>query len=344
MTARAERRLGAIRLIVLGLLACTGCRDAPQAPAPSERASSARPETTTSASAGAPPALDPSAAARVLAPSETLSITLDDPGSEPRRKLRHRPALGDKRRLALKADVQSIVARASQRSSLRYQVDAEVTAATEDGCDVRVSIVAASADDAPADDAQERDAIAALVGLAGTMRIDGGGAVIRGIDGVGKGASLQLFSSVAAAMRDAVAPLPGEPVGKNARWRAVDRIWRGGAALLRTTRFRLEEDGRDGLRISGAVSEQPLADGLPDPALPLGVSVRALTGIGSGKRRIAWRDGALFPIAADSEVASDLRLEVSVVGPTGVARSVETVRITQLLTLLDEAEGRALTP
>jgi len=141
----------------------------------------------------------------------------------------------------------------------------------------------------------------------------------------------QLWTTIGEALRDAVVPWPSEPVGTGARWQVVDQIRRAGVWLTRTTRFRLDERHTQRVRLSAAVTERPTSDAGPDPALPSGVRVRALEGLAAGKRRVAFRTKQILPLASDSEIASDLRIEVT---PAAGAPQVKSVHLTQVVALV----------
>ena len=266
---------------------------------------------------GAPDAISAKDASLALPSDQRVRITLKDPGAEPRAPLIYSAEAGDKQSVQIAATITNIVERQPVKTELRFEVLTEVTQVIDQRYGIKLTVTAAES--APV-----------LLGKHTMMLVSKRGVVEpielpRGLDDQGR----QLWASVGEMMRDSIVQLPEAAVGVGAKWDALDRIWRGGAALLRTTRYTLEERGDAKSRVRGVVTEQPVVEGARDPALPSELSLKAISGISAGKRRVAWR--GILPTAAESDIASDLQLEVKV---KGADASVQSVRLTQVLLLV----------
>ena len=117
---------------------------------------------------------------------------------------------------------------------------------------------------------------------------------------------MQLWTSVAEAVSDAIVALPAEPIGPGAKWTVIERLRRGGVVMLRKTAFELVDIEKGELLVLGEVVEVAVADGARDPAMAKEVSLEVLDGVAAGKRRHKVLAGQLWPIASETELATDL--------------------------------------
>lgn len=331
-------------LALLGMALLVACDDRAPSPSGAPASSQAAPPASAAVTAAKPApslptpagsALSAAEAAQALPGDQPLLVLVDDPGEAPRQVLSHQPAVGERATLSIEAHVMSMAGGDVSQHAFVFAVDARVIEPR--GQDIAVSLSVTKAEPKPPGSAAD-DVLPRLVGTSTIWRMDRRGglrdAPLPAIDPEAR----QLWVTVADALRDAIPPLPDSAVGKGARWTATDRIWRGGVMLLRESQILLEDSGGDTLRIKAQVIERPVRDGARDPATPSELAITAHAGMGAGARRLAWQPGKLLPLAADSQIAADLRIEVRPLGDTSkdAAPRSEDVRITQVLTLLRE--------
>jgi hypothetical protein len=144
---------------------------------------------------------------------------------------------------------------------------------------------------------------------------------------------LQLWSSVAEAVGDAVVPFPLEPIGTGAVWTVLDRVRRAGVDMLRRTRWTLVSRKDGELQIEGEVTEVPIAGTAHDPSLPKELELSVESGLAAGKRR-ARVGSQLWPLASTTELSSDLVLVARPRPGAGLGQSeprTSRVKITEVL-------------
>src|SRR5690606_994466 len=91
----------------------------------------------------------------------------------------------------------------------------------------------------------------------------------------------------------------------------IDRQRRAGVTMLRKTEMTLLDITDGDLRLGGRVVEAAIAGTAQDPALPKEVALEVLEGVAVGKRRHTLRGTELWPLAAETELSSDLRLQAT---------------------------------
>lgn len=141
----------------------------------------------------------------------------------------------------------------------------------------------------------------------------------------------QLWTSVGEAVSDAVVAFPAEPIGAGARWTLLDRQARAGVVMLRRTELTLLDVTGDELRLRGDVLEAAIAGSAQDPALPKEITLEVLEGVTIGKRRHTLRSGELWPLAASTELSSDLVLRATATANGFSDTKTSKVKITQIL-------------
>lgn len=322
---------------------CGGGGASPPSPAASDSASA----PTASVSAPEPeaaPEPEPSSAPRPdLAPAlteaqadaivalEATKVELLAPGAEPRRTLRYSAKAGARSRLRLEYDVAMVQSSRDEDTSSRpvpgLSLDVTVSRTTK-GFGLKVEGARAT----PVGDAEKllaEEVAPLLESLSGKS-----GAVEFSARGIGAGSpsrpkgleleALQIWSSLDETARDLTPPLPEEPVGRGARWRASYRLRRAGLPLVRTLEVELA-DG-EGTVLAVVLREQPIAGKADDPLMPEGMSVVARGGGATGRGSLHL-DSSAMPIEAD--LSLDSVTDITIAGPPGGAPLETTLRLRQ---------------
>lgn len=271
---------------------------------------------------------EPTLTGTTLAPATTVpaaATELLDAGREPRRVLRFAVKPGS---TTVDVVVDLDITQDSGEPvvldlpAIRQRLRLTTGAANADGSvPIDLEVEAASVDGASSLPDRERDAVdaqlALIVGLRGSGRIDPQGRVEDfsydapdGLDG-GLASVVEGLSDQVAAL---VAPVPAEPVGVGARWRATTNASVGGASVPVTTVF--EITAIDGDDITYTSTSEGRADDLPlaPPGLSAGTTMHLVelrsTGRGAGRFSLA-------SLAASADVRSETEQSMTLDGPDG---------------------------
>jgi hypothetical protein len=141
----------------------------------------------------------------------------------------------------------------------------------------------------------------------------------------------QLWTSIGEAVADAIVAFPGEPIGAGAKWTVFDRQQRAGVVMLRKTDMTLLDITDGDLRLSGELIEAAIAGSAHDPALPKEITLEVLEGVTVGKRRHTLRGAELWPLAALTELSSDLSLRATATAGHFADTKTSKVKLTQIL-------------
>lgn len=120
----------------------------------------------------------------------------------------------------------------------------------------------------------------------------------------------QLLEAIWEVWADAFVVAPEVPVGAGALWQSLSRRHRAGAELLRLERVRLDRNEAGHLVMEVGAREIALAQTSTDPAVPEELAMTTRSGLALGKRRVV-RDASLWPLALDSDLATDLVFDVT---------------------------------
>ncbi len=299
---KSHRLLLAAPLLVLAASACGGDDEA--APATSVAVSTA-PATTAPATAPttapttvapttvattAPPTTAPVTTAPATTAPETSgadqgpTVTLLDPGAEPRSPLR----------FDLPAGTSSMTTTQTQQIDQTFNGDAQPTAAfgflfvmqidtvaTAEGYEVTSTVTSAGSGPGTAADvaAALDESLAALVGFRSVSLIDDRGRILSAE--IDEASLAGAPAEVADIMRQlgesnqVAAPLPDEAVGVGARWQVEQRLELNGIALVQTTEYTLTAIDGPVLTIEVSGSQTPIETTVELPGLE-GVDVEIL--------------------------------------------------------------------
>ena len=305
-------RLLAVAAITVTLAACGDGDDGDDGAA--STTAPADPSVTTATSETAPSGPDDGAS--------PYTVTVEDPGREPRQQLRIHVTPGDADRLTQRQEttievragdqVQSAPSPVTELDITHTVVEVDGDRITAEGTydDVRVL-------DAPGTDpgtvAQVRELLAGFLdATAHTTYTASGGIIDARIDGLeleGPGAAFvdQLAASITDSAESLSVPFPDEPVGAGARWRVDADVVLAGLPVEVTTTVTLTELTDD--RATGTIEQRMRF--LPGPVDMFGTAAEVLSGELSGGGSIVWDlAGGLIP-RSDVSIAGTTVLEVN---------------------------------
>jgi hypothetical protein len=253
----------------------------------------------------------PAAQADTLVPAGQLRVELLSAGGMPRQPVRTTVRTGRREELELTADVGVTVAAGGGDPSpqtvprLHVALEAEVVKADGDKTSLQVKLVEVRTEGGP----DVSEVTKSLQGAAFEIPLnERGRAGAPSVPAAASAPALQLWSTVAEALREMVTPFPAEPIGRGAQWHAFERQPRAGVEMLRRTRYTLVKIEGEELSIRGEVREVAVAGGSArDPALPEGLRLNPIEGSASGEH--TWRRpllDAVLPVASDSRLQSKL--------------------------------------
>jgi hypothetical protein len=256
------------------------------------------------------------------APSPGVTLTLLESGREPRTALRYpsEPTAAGKLslglRLAMKMEMPGSPVPPVTMPGLRLLVDV-ASSRTEQGVKYQFTVADAdliSTDNAhPSLLAEMRKGVSTVVGASGHLILEP-----RGTRGdlslalpAGIGQELgQFLNSARLAIGQMVVPLPAEPVGKGAKWEAVEVVSQDGISVREKTYFELV--AIDGPRVlirtqtvQSAERQRAALPGLPD-----GVTAEVMSLRGSGTGEIELDLRRLVPGNMREEVKTDVSFVV----------------------------------
>lgn len=250
------------------------------------------------------------------------TVTVEDPGREPRQPLRIRVAPGDVDRLTQRQEttievragdqVQSAPSPVTELDITHTVVGVDGERITSDGTydDVRV-LDSPGAD--PATVAQVRQLLAGFLdATAHTTYTERGGIIDVRIDGLeldGPGAAFvdQLAASITDSAESLSVPFPDEPVGEGARWRVDTEVVLAGLPVEVTTTVTLNELTDD--RATGSIEQRMRF--VPGPVDMFGTAAEVINGELGGGGSIEWDlAGGLLP-RSDVTMAGTTILEVN---------------------------------
>jgi hypothetical protein len=310
MTRARSLRLLAVALVAVTLAACGDGDDGDVASAsttaPADPSTTTSPETAPTESEGASP----------------YTVTLEDPGQEPRQELRIRVAPGDVDRLTQRQETTIEVRAGDQVQSAPspiteldlthtvVEVDGERITAEGTYDDVRV-LDSPGAD--PATVAQVRQLLSGFLdATAHTTYTARGGIIDVRLDGLeleGPGAAFvdQLAASITDSAESLSVPFPDEPVGAGARWRVDAEVVLAGLPVEVTSTVTLGELTDD--RATGSIEQRMRF--VPGPVDMFGTAAEVISGELTGGGSIVWDlVGGLTP-RSDVSIAGTTVLEVN---------------------------------
>lgn len=157
-----------------------------------------------------------------------------------------------------------------------------------------------------------------LAGITGWGRIDNrgqtleGGIEMPGLDGQIE----QVLGNVEQYTQQLTAPLPLEPVGVGARWRAVNDIESGGYQVTQTAEYTLISRSGNQAVLELKVTQTAEPQSVSAPGIPAGLQAEltALESTGSG--RISIDLSRMVPVDSSMDLATDTALSLAVAGQT----------------------------
>lgn len=313
------RTLLGLTLTAALVTACGGDDDVAATPSTSEATTTSAPEPTTTTEA--PAAAGPSG----------YTVTVEDPGAEPRRQLRLQAEVGAVDAVTQRQEMAIEVRAGGQVQSAPTSVtEMDVSYEIEDVTDERITAVG-TYDDVrvldepgtdPATNAQVRELLEAFRGATATTSYAPNGVVlsaeIDGLDLPGTAGPMveQLASSLTDSVESLSVPFPDEAVGAGARWRVDTRTEIVGLPVEITTVVMLDELTGDAP--SGTV-EQTLRF-VPGDVEVFGSPATVVEGELRGGGTIAW------DLAGGVVPRSDLTTEGTTVLDVGGTRIEQSQR------------------
>lgn len=311
MTRTRFLRLLAVAVVPVVLAACgddDGDVGAASTTAPAD------PAATTATSQAAPSESDDGAS--------PYTVTLEDPGREPRQRLRIEVAPGDVDRVTQRQEttievragdqVQSAPSPVTELDLTHTVVEVDGERITAEGTydDVRV-LDSPGAD--PATVAQVRELLSGFLdATAHTTYTARGGIIDVRLDGLeleGPGAAFvdQLAASITDSAESLSVPFPDEPVGAGARWRVDAEVVLAGLPVEVTSTVTLSELTDD--RATGSIEQRMRF--VPGPVDMFGTAAEVISGELTGGGSIVWDlAGGLTP-RSDVSIAGTTVLEVN---------------------------------
>ncbi|MEM9455658.1 MAG: hypothetical protein AAGF11_15860 [Myxococcota bacterium] len=270
----------------------------------------------------APPAVEKITVATRSAPT----ITLDDPGQEPRAPLRLRPAAGTRETLELaigmtmgmRSDGQDLPA--IPVPTTRTRLSSQVQQAGPDGITVKhavedMSVEATSAVPQAVVD-QVRATIEPLRKYQAVTRMDPRGIVLGGDALIPRDMPVttrQTMQQLTESMGQLTAPLPREAVGIGARWTAVSDITQNGMKLRQTVHYTLVARAEDQATLELTL-EQVLLDSKVDVPGTLGSSARVGRFDSAGRGTVELDLRHVSPTSVQMTIELSMAMDISAMG------------------------------
>ncbi|MCB9734691.1 MAG: hypothetical protein H6745_19070 [Deltaproteobacteria bacterium] len=320
---RTDRSLLApLALVLLG--GCSGEKPAqpaaaPTAPAPSspEGPAASEPASTSESTRPAKKAHVPPAKAAAATPS--LTVTLLEPGAEPRAALRLHPTAGAAERLAVTLHVEDTLTFSGHviprppLDDLELALTALPKAVEADGAVAfELSVVDARADAPPAKDrvrTKVDEILARLAVTRGAAKVSATGRPLEGgLDAVAptKDATGRVAGSYLRALQNLAVALPDEAVGAGARWRVERALPNVIPGLVTTATYTLEKREGDVLTLAMTVAATVPPGAIDFPGAPAGATLEKYDAEGSGALTLDL--GHLLPTQASASYTSDTLL------------------------------------
>lgn len=247
----------------------------------------------------------PRTAERPGASGGAVTVTLLEPGTEPRRTLRYGPHVGDRFELVMSMtmDVHQKVGghvtpytpTPEMVMTMRASV-ASISAAGEIRVEYTVTDSAAKPRPGGNDQvtAKAGEALHGLVGATGYGLLTSRGEVLGADFKVPDGTSPLIVQAVAGmkqSMSQLAAPLPEEPVGTGARWKVAAHPTLQGIATDQTMTFGLERSEGDEIALQVSIEQQAAPQDVHNPLLPAGtrLHVKSSEVTGTGSNHISLR-------------------------------------------------------
>ncbi len=263
-------------------------------------------------------AMAPSDAAKRLPPELGAVVHLIDRGVDPMSPLRFVAAPGGTTQVVVATQTMMAVRDDAHPDAVPVpgvRAQLRVVTATDAGgsvLDVTIEAIALEAPDAATERVlpEVKKVAGRLVGTTHRLFLTPRG-LLRAAPGNVKGQDeAQLLEAIWEVWADAFAIVPEVPVGVGALWQTLSRRHRAGAELLRLERVRLDRDEAGHLVLEVGAREIALAQTSRDAALPKELVMTTRSGLALGKRRVI-RDPHLWPVALESDLATDLVFDVT---------------------------------
>jgi hypothetical protein len=316
-----------VRRFGLAILLLAGCTGKQLEPEPDAEGAEARQADEPAAD----PTREPTEPASIdveIAASDPPEVTVLVAGRQPREDLRLRPTAGTTEtfemvmttRMSLAGTAgklpptavppiamkgRAIIERSDDEAiAFRYEVD---SAEVRDDPQAPPRLVAAM-----------RDQAATLESYSADMRVDAKGGLLGGtvhMPAAAKDPVQQTLMRVTESMGQLQVPLPREPVGVGAKWRAELRIEQAGLELLQTVHYELQRREGDQLFIA-ATFEQELADASFTPPGMVGAEAKVTRFESKGTGSMSLDLRHLQSTRSEVEMTIDMGLKVHAQGET----------------------------
>lgn len=274
------------------------------------------------------PALPATALLGLLVSASALAqttVTLLDPGSEPRRELRYDFEQGYTQQGAMEMAIQLGVDMGGLQMpmnmpAIRMDMTMNTAEVADDGSarfEYEYTSAEVVGDAGNPLGAALGSALSQINGVSGWVRVDPRGTTLEagfGAPGANAQQLAQVLDSAEQSIQQMSAPWPAEPVGVGAQWQAVTSFESGGFTLEQTATYTLESFDGNGVNVSVDLSqmagEQALdgAAGLPPGAQ---VSLMSMESTGSGSMQVDL--GALIP-ASEMSMSTAMTMSVAMQG------------------------------
>ena len=237
-----------------------------------------------------------------LDPDDVPTVTVLDPGAEPRAVPEYRWVVGQVNRATMVMDIDITVSNAGQTASvdsrIAIQMEAEVIEIIPEGYVTSMRLLSIDVDSSDEESQRILDDLYADLSGQFLLSVISPEGVTIAIDRESRDANELLSGLIGDSFGSFSLPWPNEPIGDGARWQTQSRIAASEAVLLQTSTHHLVEWEGDRLTV-----DVELAQGV-DPDTTLSGNDMTLEGSGSGFQVIDLT--RLFPDSVSSDAATSL--------------------------------------
>lgn len=264
---------------------------------------------------------------------ETLTVL--DPGAEPRRPLRYSVRAGDRSEMTIRMAMSVQSAAGDQPPTsveappIEFAMVFTVASVAPDGAAraeyevTRAELDGEGRDLTPERRREMRDMVQDLVGLKGYVVMTDRGETREAHVSLPDGAERRVSQMVAGfqeSLRRLSSPFPEEPVGRGARWRVTRTPTIQGMRLDQTTTFELTEVANDRATLQVEVSQSAEPQIVQNEMVPAGNTLRVDSFTTRGDGRVEISLSQIVPVRSSLRLNSDQRMTLRSEGGTTAMR------------------------
>lgn len=260
------------------------------------------------------------------AEKQPMTVTLLEPGAEPREALRFRPEAGTmstaamSMRMSVRQQLSGMQMPETKIPSSNIVIDLAVTDVEDDG-DIHYTMKVTKVDVAdepgvmPQVSAAMRQSLAGLVGLEGSFVMDDRGLVkqadFHAQPGMNAAAQQQL-GSIRESIRQMSVPLPEQPIGIGAKWQTETLTNPSGFDLKQKTTYELVSRDGNAMTLNAEIEQTADPQELESPAP--GVSMRLASFSSTGTGQVSMMLNRIMPTRSSMQAESDVTMTVKMNG------------------------------